>query len=157
MVAAPNCGPNDYTSHELAHALAGLDGSARSVVMGAHDEAYRYGSQYVGTGHMLLALATDPSCPIAAALQSRGAGPGAIRLRFERTIGAQAPPSPRVVHLPYSGNAKTVLIGAACRARDSGSATVRGDLWWSLSRVQPSLAAHILVELGELGYVQSAS
>ncbi len=157
MVTGSVSPSENLDSRQLVRALGGFAGPAKAVVMQAHDEAYRYATGYVGTGHILLALVSDPACPIAAALSARAAGPDVVRRRFEQGAGVNGRQPPRVTHLPYSINAKSVLIGADCRARIGGSAVGRGHLWWALSHVPSSSAAEILGGLGQLDYVQRVS
>lgn len=154
MVAAPPPPSNSTDTHRLVQALDAFGSSARAVVMQAHQEAYRYASHYVGTAHLLLALLSDNSSPITAALQAHAAGPDMIRRHFEQRTGVRADQSARVVHLAYSTNAKSVLISAADHAHTAASATAPEHLWWAMSSAPSSVAGQMLTDLGQLGYLQ---
>jgi ATP-dependent Clp protease ATP-binding subunit ClpA len=154
MVTGPPPPSDSTDTFRLVQALDALGNSAKAVVMRAHHEAYRYASHYIGTAHILLALVSDISSPLTAALHARAAGPEVIRSRFEQRTGAKTPHFPRVVHLAYSTNAKSVVITAARRAHDDASATTPEHLWWAMSRAHFSAAGRILADLGQLGYLQ---
>ena len=59
---------------------------ARAVVVGAQDQARRLGHHYIGTEHILLALAASDS-ETAALLRARGVTPDAVEAVIRRLIG----------------------------------------------------------------------
>ncbi|EHB57721.1 Clp domain protein [Mycolicibacterium rhodesiae JS60] len=155
MVAGKAFPGEDLGPARVAGALAGLSPRARAVVADAYTEAYRYASDFVGSGHLLLGLVADASHAITSALAARAMTTGTVRRQFQQSTGARPRESPRHIHLTFSDHAKAVLIHAADQARDAGSGTTEVDhLWLALSRIEGSVAHHILSTLGHLPHLE---
>ncbi len=153
MVSAPH--PDTPVSAELlARALATLGESARAAVRTAHDEAYSYASNFVGSAHLLLGLVADTSHRITRALREQGASLPVIRERIEQVSGVRQRASPRFVHLPFSPHARLLLVSASLLAQEAGAPATESDhLWLSLTRSQGLLAERVLSDLGQLELV----
>jgi ATP-dependent Clp protease ATP-binding subunit ClpC len=155
MVAGGAFPGGDLVAARVAAALSGLSSEGRVAVNRAHNEAYGYASDVVGSAHVLIGLVADTSNAVSTALHERAVDVETIQRRFEQITGAPRRESPRYIHLAFSSHAKEVLIGAADLARDARSAMTGLDhLWLAVSRVEGSLARRILADLGHLSYVQ---
>lgn len=154
MVGSPS--PDAHVSAErLARALATLGESARAAVRTAHDEAYSYASNFVGSAHLLLGLVADTSHRITAGLLEHGVTLPVIRERVEQVSGVRQRASPRFVHLPFSPHARSLLVTASQLAQDAGAAATELDhLWLALTRSHGLLAGQVLADLGQLDFVR---
>jgi ATP-dependent Clp protease ATP-binding subunit ClpC len=152
MVAGDQFPGGDLVAARVAAALSGLSSEGRVAVNRAHNEAYGYASDVVGSAHLLIGLVADTSNPVSSALHERAVIVETIQRRFEQITGARRRESPRYIHLAFSSHAKEVLIGAADLARDT--LTGLDHLWLAVSRVEGSVARCILADLGHLSYVQ---
>lgn len=154
MVAGAPLPRGDMSTAQLARALGTLDESAKAAVTAAHHEAYRYGSGFLGSVHLLLGLLADTGEPMTSSLTRNGAAPEIIRSHFEQVYGAQSHDPPHVMHLPYNLHAKAILINAAnCSCGCGTSHTGTDDLWRALADAVGSVATRVLTELGQLGHV----
>ncbi|MGY4709743.1 Clp protease N-terminal domain-containing protein [Mycolicibacterium sp. CBM1] len=154
MVADMSLPGEDLNPKRVAQALADLGAESRAVVSRAHDEAYCYGSDVIGTAHLLMGLMTDTSHWVVAALRDRDISAATVREQFEQATGARQRAAPRHIHLTFSPHAKAGLIAASEQARAAGSLPVDPcHLWTVLCRVEGALARTILVGLDQLEYV----
>jgi ATP-dependent Clp protease ATP-binding subunit ClpC len=153
---APALPPDGHVGAErFARALATLGESARAVIREAHDEAYSYASNFVGSAHLLLGLVADVSHRITAGLDERGVSPAVIRGCIEEITGVRQRPSPRFVHLPFSPQARALVVTAALLAEQAGAAATEPDhLWLAITRNHGLMARQVLTELGQLDYVR---
>lgn len=157
MVSVP---PPDgpISAEHLARALATLGEPARAAVRTAHDEAYSYASNFVGSAHLLLGLIADATHRITAGLKQRGVSPAVIRERIEQVSGVRQRASPRFVHLPFSPHARSLIVTASQQAQHAGAAATEPDhLWLALARSHGLLARQVLSDLGQLEFVEQSA
>jgi ATP-dependent Clp protease ATP-binding subunit ClpA len=157
VVAGEPLPQGDLNVGRLAQALTLLSAPARAAITAAHREAYRYGSELLGSAHLLLGLITDGGTAMTVALRGHGIGPDAIRSHFEHVCGARPLPQPRIVHLPYSVHAKAVVIAAADRAHRTSAPVAPAHLWSALTAATGSVAARLLTDLGQLDQIRDAA
>lgn len=113
--------------------LERFEPEARALVVQAQEEGTELRHRWVGTEHLLLALARSEG-PAGDALRSLGAGHGAVRALVVERIGEgtrEVPPGPR----PFTPRAKRAVEAALRAALASGS-----------ERIAP---AHLAVALAE--------
>lgn len=104
---------------------------------------------------MLLGLLADGSHRITAGLDGRGVSPAVIRERIEQITGTRQR-APRFVHLPFSPQARTMLVTAARYAEEAGLAATEPDhLWLAITRNHGLLARQVLTDLGQLDFVRA--
>lgn len=144
------------SAEQFAGALATLGESARAVIREAHDEAYSYASNFVGSAHVLLGLVADVSHRITAGLEERGVSPAVIRGYIEQISGTRKRPSPRIVHLPFSPQARELLVTAADYARSAGAvATEPTHLWLAITLNHGLMARQVLTDLEQIDFVRT--
>lgn len=97
--------------------------SADRVLQLAQAEAERFGHEYVGTEHLLLAAVREDACDAAAVLCALGVTADRVREQIGRII-PNGPPGEQVVfgRLPRTPRTLSVLARAAAAAQDLGDA-----------------------------------
>jgi ATP-dependent Clp protease ATP-binding subunit ClpA len=120
---------------------------ARRVVVLAQEEARLLNHNYIGTEHLLLGLAHEGQGVAAAALESLGIRPEAIRSQVEQIIGqGQSAPSG---HIPFTPRAKKVLELSLRESKQLGHNYIGTEhVLLGLVREGEGVAAHVLVSLG---------
>ena len=155
MIAGAPIPEGDLSAARMAQALASLNKCAEQALSAAHSAAYRYGSDAIGSAHLLMGLLADPRHSVTAALEERGSGSAAVMQLYETKYGAQARTAPRIIHLPYSIHARAIVINAAGHARQHATPVRRAHLWWATTCVAGSIAAQLLAELGQLEFLRT--
>jgi hypothetical protein len=121
----------------------------RKVLAMARDEAARLRHEYVGTEHVLLALASEGEGVGATALQNLGADLHDIREIVEETVKKGQRSGSTGPDLPYTSRAKKVLELAMAAARELHHAYVGTEhLLLGLLREERGIAAQVLGDLG---------
>ncbi|MCV7347565.1 Clp protease N-terminal domain-containing protein [Mycolicibacterium rhodesiae] len=154
MIAGAPIPEGDLSAARTAQALASLNKPAKQALSAAHSAAYRYGSDFLGSAHLLVGLLADPAHPVTAALDERDSGSLVVTQLYESRYGAQTRTPPRIIHLPYSIHARAIVINAACHARAQATSVRRVHLWWATTRATGSIAARLLAELGQLEFLR---
>ena len=121
------------------------DGARRVVVL-AQEEARVLGHDYVGSEHLLLALARGDSGVTSGVLVAHGLTPPEIRGAIRDVVGAGGPaPSG---HIPFTPRAKRVLEGSLRHALDRGDATITaGHIGLALLDEGEGVAAQVIDRL----------
>ncbi|HEY5061996.1 MAG TPA: Clp protease N-terminal domain-containing protein [Gemmatimonadaceae bacterium] len=121
----------------------------RKVLAMAREEAARLHHEYVGTEHVLLALAAEGEGVGATALQNLGADLDAIRDTIEEIIKKGQRGTLTGPDLPYTSRAKKVLELAMAEARELRHAYVGTEhLLLGLLREERGIAAQVLGDAG---------
>jgi Clp amino terminal domain, pathogenicity island component len=120
--------------------------AARAVVVLAHEEARSLWHNYVGTEHLLLALAAGESDPdVARLLADAGLSAGAVRRAIEQEIG-RGPREPPALPMAFAPRAKRALE-VAVRGAGEEQAGPR-DLLYGVLSVKDGVAVTIAQRLG---------
>jgi ATP-dependent Clp protease ATP-binding subunit ClpA len=121
---------------------------ARAVLQRAHEEARCRRGDYVGTEHILLALAKEGDCLAAYALKTLELDPDRIDRELDRIT--PRPQTPHAGRLEQSPRVKQVLEYALHEAIQLGHAYVSTEhLLLALLRVKDGVAAQALMNLGQ--------
>src|SRR4051812_4986681 len=120
---------------------------ARQVVVLAQEEARLLSHNYIGTEHLLLAVADQGDGVTAPALAEAGLTPDAIRSEIATTIGrGQEPPSGQV---PFTPRAKKSLEHAMREAMKHGDGTIApAHLLLGILRQGDSAAVQLITKMG---------
>ena len=121
---------------------------ARQVVVAAQQEAGRLQHDYLGTEHLLLALAgAGPGSVVAEVLESVGVSADDVGRRVEEIVGRG--PAPVGGPIPFTPRSKRVLELSWRQARRAGEPVVAPHhLLLGLLDEGEGLAAKLLVDLG---------
>ncbi|BBX09247.1 hypothetical protein [Mycolicibacterium aichiense] len=155
MIAGAPIPEGDLSAARMAQALASLNRPAEQALSGAHSVAYRYGSDVLGSAHVLMGLLADPGHLVTATLDERDSGSLAVMQLYENSYGARTRATPRIIHLPYSIHARAIVINAAGHARQQATPARRAHLWWATTGATGSIAARLLTELGQLEFLRT--
>ena len=120
---------------------------ARRVMVLAQEEARLLGHDFIGTGHLFLALVHEPDSVAGEALASAGLTLEVVRQRVTNDMGEGAgnPSGP----IPFTPDAKSVLEGALHAATRLGDEYIgTAHLLLSLLRQPDDVATRIVAELG---------
>jgi hypothetical protein len=121
---------------------------ARKVMQLAEQEAERLKHEYVGTEHILLALAREDTGVAVNVFRTLGLDPVTIRTEVERTARVGAAMG-RVGRMPQTPGAKKAIECAIEEARNLKQLHVGTEhLLLGLLREQKGVAAHVLMNLG---------
>src|SRR5215208_745435 len=121
----------------------------RRVLAMAREEAARFHHEYVGTEHMLLAIAREAESVAAYALGEMGVDRGKIIQLIEETVRPGETAKPTGPDLPYTSRAKKVLEESMAEARELQHSYVGVEhLLLGLMREGHGVAAQVLVQLG---------
>jgi ATP-dependent Clp protease ATP-binding subunit ClpC len=120
---------------------------ARQVVVLAQEEARLLAHNYIGTEHLLLAVADQGEGGTASALAEAGLTPDAIRSEIATTIGrGLEPPSGQV---PFTPRAKKSLEQAMREAMKHGDGTIApAHLLLGILRQGDSAAVQLITKMG---------
>ena len=121
----------------------------RRVLQMAREEAARLHHEYVGTEHILLALALEGEGVGAAVLTNLGADLDDIRRTIEQAVKPGESSAQTGPDLPYTSKAKRVLEFAMREARDMDQSFVGTQhLLLGLMGQEQTIGAQVLAELG---------
>jgi len=95
---------------------------ARTVVRVAHGEARRYGHDYLGREHLVLAMACDPECAASRVMAELGVDRDRLVAAFESRFDSRDEPPPK--RLARSTSDKQAMRLAAQEATQTGSQLV---------------------------------
>ncbi|MEX2218065.1 MAG: Clp protease N-terminal domain-containing protein [Phycisphaerales bacterium] len=114
----------------------------------ANQEAHRWNHEYIGTEHILLGIAADPSCAGAAMLISRGVEPAQLRATVTKLV-RKGPEMVWLLRFPRTPRAKMVIEYAIESTRAAGHDEVStAHLLAGLAREHDGVAAQVLRGLG---------
>lgn len=120
---------------------------ARSIVVGAQEEARLLKHNYIGTEHLLLAM-LRPETGTAAVLRTVGIGLEPTRAAVVEIIGEGGSPSPSG-HIPFTPRSKKVLELSLREAIKVGDNSIRAEhVLLGLVREGEGVAAQVLVQQG---------
>jgi ATP-dependent Clp protease ATP-binding subunit ClpC len=124
-----------------------LTDRARRVIVLAQEEARGQDHDYVGTEHLLLALADEGQGVAALALEALGIGPDAVRQQVEEAVGRGQ--RERSGHIPFTPQLKNVLRQALQEALHFGHNYIGTEhLLLGLLREGDGVAVLVLGRLG---------
>lgn len=119
------------------------------VIKSAHRIAHDYGQEYVGTEHILLAIASEPEATGSRWLMSNGATEAKIKAEVDRLIQSSLEDTWVFGRLPGTPHFRNVMASAIEEARELGSKEVRTEhLLLGLLREKGSVAYEALKRLG---------
>ncbi|HEX7242183.1 MAG TPA: Clp protease N-terminal domain-containing protein [Longimicrobiaceae bacterium] len=120
----------------------------RAALAGARDEAIRMRHDYVGTEHLLLAVASTPEGGAAAVLAALAVDPVEVRRRVEEVVQrGRASGTPDA--LPYTSRAKRVLEFAMAEAHEMKHRVIGPEhLLLGLIREEKGVGSEVLRSLG---------
>ncbi len=129
---------------------------AKQVLIEAQAAAERSHHSYIGTEHLLIALATVPDGVAAKALANLGVKLDVVQSRIDDVVGRQDPVRPATV-IPTS-RVKTVIELSFALAQSMGDQSVGPEhILLALVREGSGIAAHVLIELaGSVSAVENA-
>jgi len=120
---------------------------ARQVVVLAQEEARLLQHNYIGTEHVLLAVADVGDGPAAETLAALGLTPDAIRAEIETTIGRGAEPPGG--HIPFTPRVKKSLEHAMREAMKYGDSTIApAHLLLGILRQGDNAAVRLITKMG---------
>lgn len=123
--------------------------NVRLALQMAREQAATLGHEYVGTEHILLAIALIPECGGARMLSSFGVSLAELRNGVVHVIKHGDSHRGAGVDLPYTSRAKKVLEFAMMAARDAGHGFVGTQhLLAGLAIEQKGIAGHVLDSFG---------
>jgi ATP-dependent Clp protease ATP-binding subunit ClpC len=130
--------------------FAHFTGPAVRVMRQANDEARRYGHEYVGTEHVLLALVAEESGVAAGVLGRLGVSAERVTREtnkiLQHGVGSAAVTAGRLPHTPRT---KKVVEYAVAEARERGDRFIdTGHLLVGLMREDQGVASQILQNFG---------
>jgi len=121
--------------------------AAQKIVLLAQEEARRLNHDYVGTEHILLAIAAFPDCLAARLLIEQGLDLTTVRLETEKITGS----GPDILlsgEIPFSPRAKRVLTLAVEEAQRLGQSDIGPEhILLGLFRETEGIAARVLESL----------
>ena len=121
---------------------------ARNVMSLSNQEAQRFGHEFVGTEHILWALAKEVHGVAAAVLEHFGVDLKPLRKEVETLLDAR-PHAETVQKLPPSAHAKEVIAHAVEEARSLGHNYIGTEhMLLGLMRDSETVSAQVLVNLG---------
>jgi ATP-dependent Clp protease ATP-binding subunit ClpC len=128
--------------------MATFGDDSQRVMKLAESEARRFNHEYIGTEHLLLALAKDRSGFTTDVLKNLDLDPARIPFEVEAIVQFGPAPSSRG-RLPYTPFAKRAVEHAIDEARKLNHQRVDvPHVLLGLIRVTEGVAAHVLVNLG---------
>ena len=123
--------------------------NVRKTLARAREEATRLHHEYVGTEHLLLALAGEEGTVAAAVLRGLSVDPSQIRQRIEKVVRAGKSAPATGPELPYTSRSKKVLELAMTEARDFHHNYVGTEhLLLGVLREEKGIAAQVLADMG---------
>lgn len=121
----------------------------RAVLGRARDEAVALGHEYVGTEHILLALAADPDGVSAAVLANLGVDAEQLREQTLAIVKPASRPGGTGPDLPYTSRTKKVLELSMAEAHELQHAYVGTEhLLLGLLREEHGIGAQVLTHAG---------
>ncbi|NLX03594.1 MAG: hypothetical protein GXY33_00465 [Phycisphaerae bacterium] len=126
-----------------------LSADAQKAMKRAKGIADEMGQEYMGTEHILLALAVSKAGQTSDILQRHGATPSALRVKIEALIREQLSDSVVTGSLPTTPHLQKVMTHAIEHARRAKRKTVEtSDLLTALIEARGSVARVALEEVG---------
>lgn len=100
----------------LNRAVGRLSARAQEALSLARTEATRLGHGYVGTEHLIVALAEQPASAAANVLSALGFAADDLRETMDFILGAPAEPAPDIAEAPLSPRLQRVVVAAGAEA-----------------------------------------
>jgi ATP-dependent Clp protease ATP-binding subunit ClpC len=120
---------------------------AREAVLFAHDESRTFGHNYIGTEHLLVGLLRDGESAASRVLEANGIDLTRALARLEQLVGRGDWGATR--DRGFTPKAKLAIELAVAEADAHGDSNVDTEhVLLGLARVEDSIAARILAELG---------
>lgn len=121
--------------------------TSRRVVVVAQETARRLRHDYIGTEHLLLAVAETESAGVRTLLSRYGVDEGRVRTRVEALVPAGT--SAHEGHIPFTSRAKRALLLSARQAQElQGLEVLPEHLLLGLLQEEEGVAAQVLRTFG---------
>ena len=126
-----------------------LSERSRKVIRFANEIAHEYEQEYVGTEHLLLAIAREGTGPAAKFLKDQGVGEDEVKDKVDQLIKQSIEDTWVFGRLPGTPHFRNVMAGAIEEAVKLGSKEIRIEhLFLGLLREKGSVAETALNDLG---------
>lgn len=126
-----------------------LSQRCRKVIKLANVIAHEYGQEYVGTEHLLLAIAREGTGPAVAFLESQGVDEARLKGQVDKLIKQAMEDTWVFGRLPGTPHFRNVMSGAITEAAKLGSKEIRVEhLFLGLLSEKGSVAESALADLG---------